>query len=216
MCTDLFDSSSSTFRDTVRLVGVMLAIATLLGLVWHYGIFFLDREEKEGKVWLNKRFLNIILFSILSINESAQRGWHFLNVVCPFLWKANYYNHNLIKPNTLLQSLWLTLLYLSHVHTAAPSKEHKTVLVREMRKVVDEFYRSTRQTTIRLTEKHKQERQQLLAELKKVRPRKIASHCSKIPNGYCVSPEDTELQKLKPKSRDGKHVEPVEVRECCV
>ena len=131
-------------------------------------------------------------------------------------WKANYYNHNLIKPNTLLQSLWLTLLYLSHVHTAAPCKEHKTVLVREMRKVVDEFYRSTRQTTIRLTEKHKQERQQLLAELKKVRPRKIASHCSKNPNGCRVSPEDTELQILKTQSPDGKYIEPMKVRECFV
>ena len=108
------------------------------------------------------------------------------------------------------------MLYLSHVHTATPSKEHKTVLVREMRKVVDEFYRSTRQTTIRLTEKHKQERQQLLAELKKVRPRKIASLCSQKLSGNRVSPEDTELQNLKTKSRDGKHIESVKVRECFV
>ena len=48
MSTDLFDSSSSTFRETVRLVGVMLAIATLLGLVWHFGIF-LPRQRKQRR-----------------------------------------------------------------------------------------------------------------------------------------------------------------------
>ena len=46
--TDLFDSSSSTFRETVKLVGVMLAIATLLGLVWHYGIF-LPRQRRQRR-----------------------------------------------------------------------------------------------------------------------------------------------------------------------